>query len=313
MEEETRLTRRTALKFAGMLGAFGATSAIAQGVGQPFNGSACLDEDSLRLPHTETTAVDEVAAFSQATRTNNLATILPAYSRWDTNEAFLLANPDGTLSLQLNTNLVEVEQFLAAHISTTNYPGDERRNSDMAGRWFDLLDSQFSQVNTSTGVQTTSRAAFLFFTWPDGVIGHVYWGVPPWAPAFNVAMPKDLMAMLVAYEQAWLSGDVDARLGLIEDHATCSVVRIADVSGHRRSRFVANSKAELRSGWTSPPVGRLIELERMYQVFSTFYVSAGYRLVVEVEGRRVVRETVALFPLGPNQKILGELSYSFES
>lgn len=314
MAKEPKVSRRTALKYVGALSAFGVTAAIAQkAVGHTTGKPYCLDSESLVLPHTESTAVDKVAAFSEATFTNDLATIMPTYSHWDTNEVFLLANPDGTLTLKMNTSLAEVEQFLSGHISTTRYPGDERRSSDMAGRWFDLLDSQFSQVDNTTGAVTTSRAAFLFATWPDGVIGHIYWGEPSWAPIFDASMPASLMKTLVAYENAWQSGDVDARLALIEDQATCSVVRIASVNGGPRNRFIAQTKADLRAVWTSPSAGKVIELERIYQVISTFYISAGYRLVLEVAGRRVVRETTVLFPLGPHRKFIGELSYSLES
>ncbi|GLQ91646.1 hypothetical protein GCM10007901_05960 [Dyella acidisoli] len=260
----------------------------------------------------ETTAIDMVTARSLATPTNDFNRIMATYSKWDYNEVILWANPDGTLTLVTAFTRAEVEQFWDAYLSSAHYPGGERRNSDFPGTWFDLIDSQYYQIDSVTGVETSYRAAFVFITWPDGVIGELYWREPSWTPAFEITMPQTFMEMLVAYENAWQTGDVDARLALIEDE-TCSVVRIANVTGDHRTRFVARTKSELRAGWTSESYGKVIELKRLYKVISTFYISAGYKLVLDVSGRRVERETVILFPLGPNRKFIGELSYSFES
>ena len=314
MPEALKLARRGALKAAGAaLGAFGATAASARTTtflnGRPL----CLDSEALVLPHTETTAVDKLVAFSQGTLTNDLNTIMSNYSQWDTHEVFLFENPDKTLRLKTTASLVEAQQRWTDYLGRARYPGGERRNSENAGRWFDLIDSQYFQIDTATGAESTTRAAFLIFSWPDGVIGQIYWPQPSWTPAFQVTLPQTLQRKLAAYEQAWKLGDVDARLALIEDQTTSSVVRIASVSTNRRSRFVATNKADLRAGWLSASYGRVLEMERLYQVISTFYVSAAYRLVVEVAGRRFVRETAVLFPIGPNGKFVGELSYSLES
>lgn len=313
MAEETKLARRTALKVVGALGAFGATAAPARNTPYLNGKPLCLDSESLVLPHRETTAVDILVEASQASLTNDLGTIMSRYSRWDSNEVFLYGKSDGTLTLTTTTNLTEIKNRWIEYLGRARYEGGERRNSDNPGRWFNLIDSQYFQIDKTTGLEQTSRAAFLVLTWPDGMIGQLFWPQPPWTPAFQVTMPQTLMKMLVAYEHAWQSGSVDARLALIEDQATCSVVRIASVAGNRRSRFIATNKADLRAGWTSESMGRIVEFERLYQVISTFYVSAGYRLVLDVAGRQVVRETVVLFPLGPNQKFVGELSYSLES
>lgn len=312
MAEETNLTRRSSLKLVGALGALGATAAFARdGVNLSGNRS-WRDPACLELPHTEMTAVNMVTARSLAALTNDLDTIMSTYSRWDSNEVFLWANPDGTLTFKTAFTFTEVEQHVAAVLGSAHYPGGELRNSDQPGRWFDLLDSQYYSIDSATGVKSTFRAAFLFVTWPDGVIGQMYWREPSWTPAFEITMPQTLMEMLVAYENAWQSGDVDARLALIEDE-TCSVVRIAGATGDHRSRFVARTKTDLRAGWTSESSGKVIELKRLYKVVSTFYISAGYKLVLDVAGKRVERETAILFPLGPNRKFIGELSYSFES
>ncbi|MDO0910401.1 hypothetical protein QQM39_05890 [Streptomyces sp. DT2A-34] len=146
-----------------------------------------------------------------------------ATTAWDQNDAVLLTNPDGTLRLRTACTSAEIEQFYATDVATAH--------NDI-------------------------RATFLFITWPDGVVGEIYWGEPPWAPAFDVMQPKTLTHLLVAYENAWRSGDVDVRLALIEDQ-TCSVVRVARTSGTRRSRYVARTKDEPRAAWTPVGVGEL--------------------------------------------------------
>ena len=120
-------------------------------------------------------------------------------------------------------------------------------------------------------------------------------------------MPARRIRALIAYEEAWRSGDVDARLALIEDE-TCSVVRVARTSGNHRSRYVARSKDELRAAWTSSKKDRILAFERLTQIVSTFYIFAAYRTVLEVGGKKVVRETAALFPLGPSDKFIDLLA-----
>lgn len=317
MAKERDLTRRANL---GLIGALGATVALGHDAsasdGPAGNGAsdeAIRGVHGLVLPHTATTAVDVVASHSAAELTNDLNTILATISSWDQNYAILVPNPDGTLQLRSAFTAAEIQQLYTTQTTTSRNPGGERRNSEINGRWYDFLDSRYNVIRLPSGTEVTDlRGAFLIIAWPDGVVGEIFWGQPSWAPAFDAATPPRLIRMLVAYEDAWRSGDVDARLTLIEDE-TCSVVRVARTSGDHRSRYVARTKDELRAAWTSSKKDRILGFERLQQVVSTFYVFAAYRLVLDVGGEKVVRETAALFPLGPSGKFIGELSYSLET
>jgi len=57
----------------------------------------------------------------------------------------------------------------------------------------------------------------------------------------------------------------------------------------------------------------VLELERLNQVITNWYVFAAYRTLLEVSGRRVARETARIFSLGSDGKFTGELSYSMET
>ena len=169
MAEETNLTRRASLKLVGMLGALGATAAFARDVGYSNGNPSWHDPDCLELPHTEMTAVDMVTARSLAALTNDFNAIMSTDSKWDYNDVFLWANPDGTLTLKTAFTLAEVEELEASVLAGAHYPGGELHNYDHPGRWFDLLDSQYYSIDSATGVETSYRAAFLFVTWPDGL------------------------------------------------------------------------------------------------------------------------------------------------
>jgi hypothetical protein len=92
-----------------------------------------------------------------------------------------------------------------------------------------------------------------------------------------------------------------------------SVIRIVEVNGDRRSRVIGHTKDELRSAWSAPEAGRVLELERVDRLITNWYVFASYRALLEVPGRRVARETARIFSLGPDGKFTGELSYSMET
>jgi hypothetical protein len=96
-------------------------------------------------------------------------------------------------------------------------------------------------------------------------------------------------------------------------HPIHSVIRIVEVSGDRRSRTIGHTKDELRSAWSAPEAGRVLELERLNQCITNWYVFASYRTLVEVSGRRIARETARIFPLGSDGTFIGELSYSMET
>lgn len=329
MNDKTDLSRRTTL---GLIGAFGAS--LTAGCG---GGSSDSDDSSspsiinsanagtisasklgggcshgLVLPHSASTVVDTVTAAAEAALTNDLETILSTYSSWDQNLVVLAPNADGTLNLRTALSLDELRQLHTASLADHISPGGENRLNEHLGRWYDLIDTRYNVKLLSSGTTLNRRGMFLFLTWPDGVAGQIVWNEPSWVQPFNIEDPKTLTYQLIAYEDAWRSGDVTARLATIEAQ-TCSVARVTDLTGTRRSRFVARTQDELRAAWDPATAGTVLELERLHHVVSTYYVFAAHRLVLKVAGKKVLRETATVLPLGPNRKFVGELSYSFET
>lgn len=268
----------------------------------------------LEFPHTASTATDTVAAHAVAQLSGSADAIVSTVSQWDQNFAFLKSNSDGTIGFfKTLVSMEEVRQFFAVNVTQSANPGGEQRLNELSGRWYDLVDSRYNQKILPNGPTLTGlRGIFLFLTWPDGIIGDIFWAEPTWVQAFDVEAPTELTHKLIAYEDAWRSGNVEARLATIEDE-TRSVIRVASLTDAQRSRFIASTKSELRAAWSSQNAGTVLELERLHHVVSTYYVFAAHRVVLKVNGRKVVRETATLLPLGPNRKFVGELSYSFES
>ncbi|PAU59081.1 hypothetical protein [Pseudomonas indica] len=324
MKEGKDVTRREVL---GVIGALGASAAV---VGSPAVMASSLSTTdslgakpgqggclrSLELPHTASTTIDAVAALTTASLTNDADVVTATTSSWDQNFVFLGSNAEGGVSFfRTLFSLEEIWQFFSNSYTRVANQGGEQRFNEHAGKWYDLSDSRYSQFVLPDGPTVTQRGVFLFTTWTDGIVGHFFWGEPVWAQRFDldVEAPKKMTNKLIAYEEAWRSGDVEARLDLIEDELTRSCARVADLTGTRRSRFVAETKEELRAAWSLPSAGKVVELERVHHVVSTFYVFAAYKLVLIVDGEKVIRETALLLPIGPNRKFIGELSYSFES
>jgi hypothetical protein len=255
---------------------------------------------------------DRVGAHAAAELTNNLDTILPTVTSWDQQYVIVTSNSDGTVNLQSAFSSEEVKAFYTEKVATTENIGGENRLNELEGRWYDLIDTRYNVKLLPSGTTLTNlRGVFLFPTWTDGIIGEIFWNEPSWAQPFNVEAPVELTGKLIAYEDAWRKGDVEARLATIEDQ-TCSVARVTDVNGTHRSRFVAQTKAELHAAWSSPEAGKVLDFKRLHHVVSTYYVFAVHRLVIEVAGELFLRETATLLPLGPNRKFVGELSYAFE-
>lgn len=317
------ITRREVLGVIGALGASAVVSSPAvmasslSTTGSPGTKpgqSGC--SQGLEFPHTASTTIDAVTALTVASLTNNADTVTATTSSWDQNFVFLGSNAEGGVSFfRTLFSLEEIWQFFSNSYTRVANRGGEQRFNELSGKWYDLSDSRYSQFVLPDGPTVTQRGVFLFTTWTDGIVGHFFWGEPAWAQSFDVDVeaPKELTNKLIAYEEAWRSGDVEARLALIEDELTRSCARVSDLNGIRRSRFVAETKEELRAAWNLPSAGTVVELERLHHVVSTFYVFAAYRLVLIVDGEKVLRETAVLLPIGPNRKFIGELSYSFES
>lgn len=311
MNNKMDLNRRTTLSLIGAFGASltaGSANASTPSASKPGGGSS----RSLELPHSASTVADKVNDLNVAALSNDPEKILPAYSAWDANSVSLSSNADGSLNLTTAFTLEERRQLITSNFSQYHFPGGENRLNELQGRWYDLVDTRYNVTVLSSGTTLNRRGVYLFLTWTDGVIGSLVWSEPSSVPPFNVEEPKALTHQLIAYEDAWRSEDVTARLATIETQ-TCSVARVTDSTGTRRSRFVAKTKDELRTAWDPATAGAVLELERLHHVISTYYVFAAYRVVLKVAGRKVLRETAVLLPLGPNRKFVGELSYSFET
>lgn len=316
MADRIDVSRRTTLGLIGALGASvasGAAGLVNSAKAGTFSasqgGSSWPD---LALPHTSSTVADMTTKLNVAALTNDANTVLENYSTWDVNSVSVSSNSDGSLNLSTAFTEEERRQLVTGNYSKYHFPGGEDRLNELQGRWYDLVDTNYSVTVKSSGSTLHNRGVYVFLTWPNGVMGSLIWTKPSWAQPFDIEEPKLLTHQLIQYEDAWRTGDVSARLDTIESQ-TCSVARVTDVDASHRSRFTAQSKDALRAAWSSADAGTVLDLKRLHHVVSTYYVFAAYKLVLNVKGRTVNRETAVLLPLGPNDKFIGELSYSLQS
>jgi hypothetical protein len=265
-----------------------------------------------RLPHHPLTARDKAKEHGLAERSNDLDVIMPTVSAWDQHFAVLSHTPDGEFHLQLATDTEEVRRFYVDRLKSWSLVTSYGEN-DVYSRWFKLTDTRGEMTMLATGTVERNRVAVLFPAWTDGIIGEITWTEPPWAvPHLSKEQRIGISLQLDAFDAAWRAGDLDARLATVEDK-TCSVLRVAEVNGGRRSLAAAWSKRELREAWASPAAGRVVEFERRFRLTTNTYVFASYRMTLDLDGRLVERETAVILPLGPNLKFVGELSYSMEA
>jgi hypothetical protein len=263
------------------------------------------------LPHGALTAHRSVMTHTMSERSNDLETIAATVSAWDQHFALLSSNPDGSLELRIESDPDGVRQFYIDRINEWLLITAYGENS-VNGRWYRLVDSRGERHMVKRGEIDINRVAVMFPAWTDGIIGEMMWTEPEWAPQhLDKSLKMDLSRRLDAYEAAWRAGDVDGRLATVEE-TTCSVIRIVDVNSDRRSLMIARSKDELAAAWTSPASGRLLELERLNKITTNTYLFVSYRMVVELNGSPVERETGLILPIGMNNRFVGELVYSME-
>jgi hypothetical protein len=256
-------------------------------------------------------ALNSAIEHGMSERSNDVAVIMPTVSSWDQHFALLSSTVDGELQLRLALDREEVERFYVDRINSWLLIGVHGEN-DVYGQWFKLTDTRGEMTIVATGNVDRNRVVVLFPTWTDGIIGEIMWTEPEWSNQ-NVD-PNRMMSIsqrLDDYDTAWRSGDIETRLSVIEAN-TCSVMRVVDVAGDHRYRAVARSKAELRDAWSAPSAGRVVELRRLSRITTNTYVFATYTMLVEYPNRSANRETAVILPLGPNDKFIGELSYSME-
>jgi hypothetical protein len=289
------------------------------------------------LPHTELTAAEQACRHYEAEISNDVELILPTVSSWDQFYAILSATksaeeqrrpaapvPKPHWGLRTHFNPEQVREHYEGVKGNVLATNTEKRYFESPGRWFELVDTRFDLSFLSSGEHVDWRAAFLFPVWVDGIIGEITWMVHPdevvyykeldaessrMTPLFIA--PIEVVAKLSAFEDAWRAGDMEKKLVHFEEE-TRSAFGIAEVNGPGRHKVIANTKQELFDAWSDPAVGKVIELERLRTIFSTYYAFAHYRMTVDVGGRTVLRETAALLPLSPDRKFIGEMSYSIE-
>ena len=268
-----------------------------------------------QLPHTPTTGLIKTRAHARSELSNDFGIILPTVSTWDSNFVVLTPMPDGDLEFGTWLSGEAVRAFYESSLSRQDtleqYPVNE-----FNATWYQFAEAVGNLRWHSDGEIHQVHVAVLFPVWVDGIIGEICWKAPQWADRpFDIAQRVELSQRLDAFEEGWRSGDVDAMAATVADstHSIHSVIRTVEVNGDRRFRAVAHTKDELKSAWSAPEAGRVLELERIDQCITNWYVFASYRTLLDVAGRRVARETARVLPLGPDGKFIGELSYSMET
>jgi hypothetical protein len=269
------------------------------------------------LPHG-VDAFDKARTHAELELANDVPTILPTISKWDTNFAVLGVAPDGEVTLRPVFDYDGPDGVRAWYEwqESTMVRHMQYRVQEYTGRWFIFTES-CADLTKQTWSETVGdpmpcHVAVLFPTWTDGIIGEVALGIPEWGTrALDEQQVRDLSSRVDAYNTACVTGDIDARLDTYADKLA-AVTRIVDIGTDRRHRVVARSKAELREAFASPAEGRVLEYEVRHQFTTSWYVFVAHRALVKLEDRQVERETARLFYVGPDQKFIGELTYALE-
>ena len=268
-----------------------------------------------RLPHSPYAGLIKARAHARSERVNDHKTILATVSTWDSNFVILTPTPDGDVEFGAWLDVEGVHAFYDSALfrqdTLEQYPVNE-----INANWYQFTEAVGNVGWHSDGEVHQVHVAVLFPVWTDGILGEICWKAPDWAERpFDIAQRVELSQRLDAFDAGWRSGDLDAMAVTVSDgtHPVHSVIRVVEVNGDRRSRAIGHTKDELRSAWSAPAAGRVLELERVNHVITNWYAFASYRLLLEVSGRRVVRETARILPVGSDGRFIGELSYSMET
>ena len=256
-------------------------------------------------------AIDKARTHAGLELKNHVPTILPTITAWDTNFAVLRVSADGEFDLKTVFDFAGVEPWYIWQ-SETSFRHRQYRVTEYNGRWFEFTEQYADLTSPSTGERVPCHVAVIFPTWADGIIGEIAFAEPAWGDrVLTEQEAKDVSGHLQTYEDAWRSGDLDARLATVSDK-TCSIIRIVEANGDRRHRAVAHSKRELRDAWAADAEGRVLEVQLVHQVMTRWYALVVYDALIQLSDCTVERQTVRLHPLGPDQKFIGELTYSME-
>jgi hypothetical protein len=262
-------------------------------------------------------AIEKAREHARLEIANDVPTILPTISKWDTN--FVVLKLEGENGPEFSQTVFEydagdwgVEPYYYWQESQIF-----RLRQDflvrIPTRWYEFTDATADLTSRETGEPVPCHVAVLFPTWSDGIIGEIAFGIPSWGyQALDEDGYRTVSKQFAAYNDAWRSGDLDARLATFDDK-TLSVIRIVAIDSDRRHRAIAHSKDELRAAWAAPAEGRVLELELVNQVVTSWYIFGGYKALLELpDGQKVERETARMFAVGPNRTFISELTYSLE-
>jgi hypothetical protein len=268
-----------------------------------------------RLPLAPGSGLIKARAHAVSERANDHETILATVSTWDSNFVVVTPTPDGDVEFGAWLDVEAVHAFYDSALERQDTL-EQYAVNELNTHWFQFAEAVGNVGFHSDGLVHQVHVAVLFPVWTDGILGEICLKAPHWAGRpFDVAKRVDLCERLDAFDAGWRAGDLDAMAATVADgtQPIHSVIRIVEVNGDRRSRVIGHTKDELRSAWSAPEAGRVLELERVDRLITNWYVFASYRALLEVSGRRVARETARIFSLGPDGKFTGELSYSMET
>ena len=268
-----------------------------------------------KLPLAPGSGLTKARAHAVSERSNDHETILATVSTWDSNFVVVTPTPDGDVEFGAWLDVEAVHAFYDSALERQDTL-EQYAVNELNTHWFQFAEAVGNVGWHSDGLVHQVHVAVLFPVWTDGILGEICLKAPHWADRpFGIAQRVDLSERLDAFDAGWRSGDLDAMAATVADSTQPihSVIRIVEVNGDRRSRAIGHTKDELRSAWSAPEAGRVLELERVDRLITNWYAFASYRALLEVSGRRVARETARIFSLGSDGKFTGELSYSMET
>ena len=268
-----------------------------------------------KLPLAPGSGLTKARAHAVSERSNDHETILATVSTWDSNFVVVTPTPDGDVEFGAWLDVDAVHAFYDSALERQDTL-EQYAVNELNTHWFQFAEAVGNVGWHSDGLVHQVHVAVLFPVWTDGILGEICLKAPHWADRpFDIAQRVDLSERLDAFDAGWRSGDLDAMAATVADSTQPihSVIRIVEVNGDRRSRAIGHTKDELRSAWSAPEAGRVLELERVDRLITNWYAFASYRALLEVSGRRVARETARIFSLGADGKFTGELSYSMET
>jgi hypothetical protein len=263
------------------------------------------------LPHGAGTTREWIRKHARAELECDLAALPDTISHWDAHKVRLTSPRRGDLALQTEFSVTghiaqHLDTFSSTELTAMHYV------TEFNARWVQFRELLVGVRVLGTGEPACIRTVALSPAWTDGIIGETIWQMPSWADqALHADRQIEVALRLDAHDDAWRSGDVDARMATIEDD-TCTVIRVAEVNGGRRDRILARTTEELRSAWSRAEGGTVRDLERLHHCVTPWYAFGFYRVRLDLPDRTVARETASLFPIGPTHKFIGELSYSMQ-